>query len=449
MRKRVYGLGPTLEANYDNAAASGAADWKLKKVRLYVSGPDGTIGAREFDVTSGAAGTEKALVYHLDHLGSTQSITPWGVGNALAANATGESGRYSEDPWGARRNPFTWTGVPPANTDNGGAQGLTPRGFTGHEMLDDLGFVHMNGRIYDPLLGRFLSADIFVGNPGNLQSFNRYSYVSNNPLTMVDPAGWWEVKLFGFTFGNEGPMLGKQVLSAFKTGNWSDVKQNVGSNANLAGDNLKELGQKVQSDMMTKGPLVVLVEDLGGGLKVPIAPSGPRLATAGAGGATVASEAVTVNTAAVSGTTAVLQQLTKSEVNTGSDGGEVSKEPANTLKENKAKGDAWEKQVVEKELPKTQTDIEKQITIKPNGADTGNVRLDAVGKDAQTGRIKLTDAKASETAPLTKNQGPGYKAIEQNGGTVLGEGKGAYPGGTEIPPTKVDIIRRKPDGTPY
>jgi len=190
VRKRVYGLGPVLEANYDNAAASGAADWKLKKVRLYVSGPDGTIGAREFDVTSGAAGTEKALVYHHDHLGSTQSITPWGVGNALAANATGESGRYSEDPWGARRNPFTWTGVPPADTDNGGAQGLTPRGFTGHEMLDDLGFVHMNGRIYDPLLGRFLSADVLVQAPSSLQSFNRYSYVLNNPLSLTDPSGF-------------------------------------------------------------------------------------------------------------------------------------------------------------------------------------------------------------------------------------------------------------------
>jgi len=190
VRKRVYGLGPVLEANYDNAAASGAADWKLKKVRLYVTGPDGMIGAREFDVTSGTAGTEQALVYHHDHLGSTQSITPWGVGNALAANATGESGRYSEDPWGARRNPFTWTGVPPANTDNGGAQGLTPRGFTGHEMLDDLGFVHMNGRIYDPLLGRFLSADIQVQDVGDLQAYNRYSYVLNNPLSFTDPSGF-------------------------------------------------------------------------------------------------------------------------------------------------------------------------------------------------------------------------------------------------------------------
>lgn len=56
-------------------------------------------------------------------------------------------------------------------------------------MLDDLGLVHMNGRIYDPLLGRFLSADLVVQFPGDLQSYNRYSYVQNNPLTYRDPSG--------------------------------------------------------------------------------------------------------------------------------------------------------------------------------------------------------------------------------------------------------------------
>jgi hypothetical protein len=53
-------------------------------------------------------------------------------------------------------------------------------------------FVHMNGRIYDPLLGRFLSADLMVTNPGSLQSYNRYSYVGNNPLSLVDPSGFTE-----------------------------------------------------------------------------------------------------------------------------------------------------------------------------------------------------------------------------------------------------------------
>ena len=47
----------------------------------------------------------------------------------------------------------------------------------------------MNGRIYDPQMGRFLSADKFVQFPGNLQSYNRYSYVQNNPLTHTDSTG--------------------------------------------------------------------------------------------------------------------------------------------------------------------------------------------------------------------------------------------------------------------
>ena len=50
----------------------------------------------------------------------------------------------------------------------------------------------MNGRIYDPLLGRFLSADPVVQAPNNLQSYNRYSYVLNNPLSLTDPTGFTE-----------------------------------------------------------------------------------------------------------------------------------------------------------------------------------------------------------------------------------------------------------------
>jgi len=57
-------------------------------------------------------------------------------------------------------------------------------------MLDDFGLVHMNGRIYDPLLGRFLSADPIVQAPANLQSYNRYSYVFNNLLSFLDPSGY-------------------------------------------------------------------------------------------------------------------------------------------------------------------------------------------------------------------------------------------------------------------
>jgi RHS repeat-associated protein len=69
-------------------------------------------------------------------------------------------------------------------------RGITPDGFTGHEHLDNLDLIHMNGRVYDPQLGRFISADPFVSSPYVGQSLNRYSYVWNNPLSFVDPSGF-------------------------------------------------------------------------------------------------------------------------------------------------------------------------------------------------------------------------------------------------------------------
>ena len=64
-------------------------------------------------------------------------------------------------------------------------------GFTGHEMLPGFDLIHMDGRVYDPTIGRFLSPDNYVQLPENSQSFNRYSYCFNNPLKYIDPDGQW------------------------------------------------------------------------------------------------------------------------------------------------------------------------------------------------------------------------------------------------------------------
>ncbi|MEZ5665640.1 MAG: RHS repeat-associated core domain-containing protein [Burkholderiaceae bacterium] len=61
----------------------------------------------------------------------------------------------------------------------------TQRGYTMHEHMDQMGVINMNGRVYDPLIGRFLSADPHIQHPDDLQSFNRYSYVKNNPLAFT------------------------------------------------------------------------------------------------------------------------------------------------------------------------------------------------------------------------------------------------------------------------
>ena len=73
---------------------------------------------------------------------------------------------------------------------------ITTRGFTGHEQVDSMGIVHMNGRIYDPKLGRFLQADPVVQAPKNSQNLNRYTYVLNNPLSYTDPSGYFSMKTF-------------------------------------------------------------------------------------------------------------------------------------------------------------------------------------------------------------------------------------------------------------
>jgi len=69
--------------------------------------------------------------------------------------------------------------------------GLTilDRGYTGHEHLQSVGLINMNGRLYDAKLHRFLQPDNFVQEPSNTQNYNRYGYVLNNPLKYTDPSG--------------------------------------------------------------------------------------------------------------------------------------------------------------------------------------------------------------------------------------------------------------------
>lgn len=136
--------------------------------------------------------------------------------NALTWNAAPSA----FDPWGQRVSALDYTSA------LSGAS-LTPfldlwntpttRGFTGHEMLDGVGVIHMNGRIYDPRLGRFLQADTIVDGVRSTQGYNRYSYVHNNPLSGVDPSGHFIkslTKKFGLTGGMYAGLTGDFVGAA-------------------------------------------------------------------------------------------------------------------------------------------------------------------------------------------------------------------------------------------
>jgi RHS repeat-associated protein len=76
--------------------------------------------------------------------------------------------RLAYDPWGKRRNAMTAPGTP--NTRDLLVGRYTDRGFTEHQHLDEIGVIHMNGRVYDPLMGRFMSADPMVEAPSQLAS---------------------------------------------------------------------------------------------------------------------------------------------------------------------------------------------------------------------------------------------------------------------------------------
>ncbi|MBD8348453.1 RHS repeat-associated core domain-containing protein [Dysgonomonas sp. HGC4] len=91
----------------------------------------------------------------------------------------------SYDPWGRLRNPVTQE----LYAYNEQPELVLGRGYTGHEHLSEYGLINMNARLYDPVLGRFLSPDPYVQAPWLTQSFNRYSYAFNNPLRYTDPNG--------------------------------------------------------------------------------------------------------------------------------------------------------------------------------------------------------------------------------------------------------------------
>ena len=113
----------------------------------------------------------------------------------------------SYDAWGQRRNGTTW-GDLSALALGSFDTSRTKRGYTGHEMLDTVGIIHMNGRIYDPTLGRFMQADPVIQFPHYSQGYNRYSYVLNNPLAYTDPTGYFIDKLFKKVFKGLNKALG-------------------------------------------------------------------------------------------------------------------------------------------------------------------------------------------------------------------------------------------------
>ena len=141
-----------------------------------------------------------ALEYaHRDHLGGIEAVTDQ-LGNKLHQLTYEPYGSRKDSDWRSNIDTLELTDIlsnefsvnSPVFPLGVQYHARVARGFTGHEHLDRTGFIHMNGRVYDPTLGRFLSPDPIVQAPTYSQDWNRYSYGFNNPLTFTDPTGFTE-----------------------------------------------------------------------------------------------------------------------------------------------------------------------------------------------------------------------------------------------------------------
>ncbi|MCH8543991.1 MAG: hypothetical protein LAT61_10515 [Alcanivorax sp.] len=131
--------------------------------------------------------------------------------------------RHRYDPWGRPRQYMNWLAMTESTWyDTQRYSQATSRGFTGHEMLDHVGIIHMGGRIFDPAVGRFLGADPVVKGMGDTEAYNRYSYVGNNPMSYTDPTGYFRSGLgIGSRFKREARRFESRYrneIKAFVTG---------------------------------------------------------------------------------------------------------------------------------------------------------------------------------------------------------------------------------------
>ncbi|TMP29542.1 hypothetical protein CWB99_08000 [Pseudoalteromonas rubra] len=168
------------------------------------------VGALELTVSSKESGDNTPFIkryigndaqqkYFMNGNGAIQWMFTDHQGSVIAiANRNYELlARYSYDVFGAQKYEGPQNLVDAQNFST--AQRIFDmvsdnfRGYTGHEPVkigNDNRIIHMNGRIYDSSTGRFMQADPVVQAPTNLQNYNAFSYVLNNPLSYTDPSGY-------------------------------------------------------------------------------------------------------------------------------------------------------------------------------------------------------------------------------------------------------------------
>jgi RHS repeat-associated protein len=151
-----------------------------------------------------AAGLEQVLV---EETGGVATAYLYGLGRVAAQEDGGARRYYLHDGLGNVRAEMSAAGVllavrsfSPFGEPIQGGDGGAPWGYTGEQWDDVASLLYLRARYYSPVLGRFVSKDLWRGNIRRPGALNRYQYVLNNPVNFVDPTGYVCEGLSGIAF---------------------------------------------------------------------------------------------------------------------------------------------------------------------------------------------------------------------------------------------------------
>jgi RHS repeat-associated protein len=455
----LYGPGGTEEDQSGRPHVGGVALHDL------IPGPGGIVG----EVLSGGTGTiTSTYYYHKDQLGSVTAVS----------GSSSEVDSY--DVWGKRR--LTTGG----DDTNCSTTSIASRGYIAEEHIQgDCPVINLNARLYDPLTTRFLSPDPM----GLAAGPNPYAYAGNNPISSKDPTGliqtvtvqgapppetlmpgdiiigtnnggiYFAAPGTAYTVGGKTYVLARRLVagigSSSTSGGQGVLTATVSSTVLAALNGGSDPGSGGAGDLGAGGSSSAGAssagENTGWWAKFGEPPpecgpgsecrreAGLHLILTVLGFLTddpaLAEQSVVMyaDTRATSLATDAASEAIPEVVVNATGGGS-----AGQLAINRAAGAAFE-QSVGADLAQSDLSVGQQLTVKTqSGVRT---RLDFLTQDPMTGEIGCIECKASPTAPLTDNQAAAFPEIGQTGGTILGAGKPGFPGGMQLPPTTVQIIR--------
>lgn len=343
----------------------------------------------------------RVFFYHPDHLGSSSWLSD-------------SNGRVWER---LAYFPFGEVWIDEGNLPGGPGQNFR---FTGKEQDPETGLYYFGARYYDGRTQLFSAVDpdlLRTGKQLSPSSLTAFAYARWNPLSFVDPTGLAE-KFFMWRWGESVSNFGTGLIDPAQNQKAMQYSGPFAPFVPVAGLAATMVGETMQFGSGTQDATGPQLDEAGS--------YSEWVARGGFGG--IATDVIRGSVVG-GGVLAVAER-------TAATGAARTLPAAGRIQANQARGAAFEAQVAA-EMEAEGWTVAREVTLEtPGGART---RMDIIG--TQAGRVRCVECKSSATAPLTPGQIAAHPQIEAQGATVMGQGKPSVPGGTQIPPTRVEIRR--------